>query len=97
MRATARSAADSHGIGVVADAQRDGQRADAQLAGRQRGADRARVEHGAAHVDAVVDAREHEVGLGPDRPERAGDDREGGGGIEPVGLHLSAPSTRARW
>ncbi len=31
---------------------------------------------------------EHEVGLGPDRPESAGDDREGGGGIEPVGLHL---------
>ena len=87
MSATARSAADSHGSGSSPDAQRDGERADPQLAGGQRRADRAGVEHGAAHVDAVVDAGEHEVGLGPDRPEGAGDDREGGGGIEPVGLH----------
>ncbi len=36
----------------------------------------------------MVDAGEHEVGLGPHRPESAGDDREGGGGIETVRLHL---------
>ena len=35
----------------------------------QRGADRARVQHRPADVDAVVDAREHEVGLGADGPE----------------------------
>ena len=74
-------------VGPVADAQRDGERADPELAGGQRRADRPGVEHGAADIDAVVDAGEHEVGLGPDRPERAGDDREGGGGVEPVGLH----------
>ena len=39
----------------------------------------------------MVDAREHEVGLGADRPEGAGDDREGGGGVEPVGLHALGP------
>ena len=74
-------------VGPVADAQRDGERADPELAGGQRRADRPRVEHGAADVDAVVDAGEHEVGLGPDGPEGAGDDREGGRGVEPVGLH----------
>ena len=84
--ATARSAADSHGPGLVADTQRDGERADPELAGGQRRADGARVQHRAADVDAVVDAGEHEVGLGPDGPERAGDHRERGGGVEPVRL-----------
>ena len=42
---------------------RDGEGADAHLRRRQRGTDGARVQNRAADVDAVVDAREHQVRL----------------------------------
>ena len=85
------------GVGVGARPQRDGERADAELAGRERRTDRARVQDRPADVDAVVDAREHEVGLGAHRAQRAGDDRQGRGGVEPVGLDRLRSLDEARW
>ena len=90
-RATARSAADSQGSGPSPTRSETASALMPSWLAVERGTDRAGVEHGAAHVDAVVDARHHEVGLGPDGPEGTGDDRQGGGGIEAIGLHVRRP------
>ena len=59
--------------GVVAPADGHGQAAQPEMRAGERRSHRARVHGGAAHVDAVVDPRQHDVGPGPE-PAHAGED-----------------------